>query len=281
MIKLEQEKYEAILPLLPKEGMNTLFAQSVLRGMVKGEVFTDHQEQPSYFYIRHPYFMTLLVGDPDRADADLRAYLLNERNTRKDVEWMQVYPPVWNAALGELLVSKMMSKGVDEQYRKPLPPEEAAKVLVYCRSDFHFCREHFEEFKSRRKSEGERILMTDEATYYRLDSGVVPQFFWESYEDFITHGMGFTAYTSEGSPASTAFAAYVIDNKFEIGIETREEFRGQGYAESVCAHLIEYCLERDYEPIWGCYTGNAGSRSLALKLGFEEVERRPYYRLPV
>lgn len=97
----------------------------------------------------------------------------------------------------------------------------------------------------------------------------------------MARGMGFTAYSPEDCPISTAFAAYVIGNKFEIGIETREEFRGQGYAESVCSHMIDYCLEKGYEPVWGCNSGNTGSWKLANKLGFEEVARRPYYRLPV
>lgn len=62
----------------------------------------------------------------------------------------------------------------------------------------------------------------------------------------------------------------------EIGIETKKEYRRQGFAFLTCAAFIEYCLSHDdLEPNWGCWDWNLGSQGLAKKLGFEEISRRP------
>ncbi len=281
MLKLEPKEYSRVLAMLPVEGMNTLFAEAVLKGMIKGEVIAD--DQLAWFYIRHPYQMSLLVGVPEAiTDYDeLKAFLMNKNKLRSEIEWMQVYPEGLNQLLEKMLDYPLIDKGPDEQYRKPLPLDENCKVIRYRRSDFTFQRDRYETYRYKNQSGNMNILETDLVIYNQLEKGVVPSLFWDSYEDFIAHGKGFTAYTPDGIPASTAFAAFVIGNQFEIGIETMEKYRGQGYAHSACSRLIEYCLEKGYEPVWGCNSGNTGSRSLALKLGFTETVRRPYYRLPV
>jgi RimJ/RimL family protein N-acetyltransferase len=292
--KINTQITEAMLPdnkintqiteaMLPGNEMNTLFAEAILRGMIKGEVLAEKREQPAWFYIRHPCHMTLLVGNPVAVtDYDeLKAFLLNEEKLRNEVEWMQVYPSGWNQLLKKMLGHHLIDKGPDEQYRKPLPMEENCKVISYRRSDFAFQREGYETYRQKNQSDHVNVLETDRAIYQQQKEGVVPSLFWDSYKEFIAHGTGFTAFTPDGIPASTAFAAFVIGKQFEIGIETMESYRGQGYAHIACSRLIEYCVEKDYEPVWGCNSGNIGSRSLALKLGFTETVRRPYYRLPV
>ena len=60
----------------------------------------------------------------------------------------------------------------------------------------------------------------------------------------------------------------------EIDIETKEEYRRQGFAFLTCAAFIEYCLSNNLEPNWGCYHFNPDSQALAKKLGFEEISQR-------
>lgn len=66
---------------------------------------------------------------------------------------------------------------------------------------------------------------------------------------------------------------------FELGIETVPEFRSRGFAEMVCAVLIDFCIRNHYEPIWACRQENTGSYQLALKPGFEVLTIIPYYQL--
>jgi len=61
----------------------------------------------------------------------------------------------------------------------------------------------------------------------------------------------------------------------EIGIETNKKYWRRGFAFLTCCAFIEYCLSHELEPNWGCWDWNKGSRSLAKKLGFEEISRRP------
>jgi len=90
--------------------------------------------------------------------------------------------------------------------------------------------------------------------------------------------VGFTL-VGDGELISTAFSSFRHDGKLEIGIETLEAHRGNGYAQCVCARLIDYCLEHGLEPVWSCRLGNKGSYELALRLGFEPTITRPYYEV--
>jgi predicted GNAT family acetyltransferase len=65
----------------------------------------------------------------------------------------------------------------------------------------------------------------------------------------------------------------------EIGIETLAEHRGKGYAEIVSTEFIKQCLKNGQVPVWSCRLENTGSYRLALKLGFRETVRVPFYRL--
>ncbi|MFP4169228.1 MAG: GNAT family N-acetyltransferase [Desulfonatronovibrionaceae bacterium] len=64
-----------------------------------------------------------------------------------------------------------------------------------------------------------------------------------------------------------------------MGMETLPEFRRAGLGTAVTAKLIDYCLEKNLEPIWACRDGNQASYKLAIKLGFEPIAYLPYYEL--
>ncbi|MFA9378034.1 MAG: GNAT family N-acetyltransferase [Lachnotalea sp.] len=96
----------------------------------------------------------------------------------------------------------------------------------------------------------------------------------------MKNAIGYTVVKEDNILISTAFAAFVDEKRLEIGIETNEEFRGSGFATLVCSRLIDYCIAKGYEPVWSCNGANMGSRKLANKLGFEELKKVPYYRLP-
>jgi len=111
-----------------------------------------------------------------------------------------------------------------------------------------------------------------------MKGSVAPSSFWDSADDFFENGIGFSLFY-ENKLASTAFSAFIHDDKLEIGIETIEAFRGKGFVKYVCSSLIDYCLENGYEPIWSCRKENINSYKLAQKLGFEPIKEIPFYRL--
>jgi RimJ/RimL family protein N-acetyltransferase len=107
---------------------------------------------------------------------------------------------------------------------------------------------------------------------------VIPANFWDNADDFIQNGVGFSLFY-EDQLTTTAYSAFIHDDKLELGIETLPEFRGKGFARLTCAALIDYCLENHFEPVWACKLENTGSYLLSQKLGFEPHIEMPYYRL--
>ena len=58
------------------------------------------------------------------------------------------------------------------------------------------------------------------------------------------------------------------DNLSDIGVLTHPDYRGLGYAESVCKTVLN---EVKRKIIWRCDRDNEASHKLALKLGFKEA----------
>ena len=83
----------------------------------------------------------------------------------------------------------------------------------------------------------------------------------------------------DGRPAAVSFSSFVHDHMLELGMETLPEFRRAGLGTAATAKLIDYCLEKNLEPIWACRDGNQASYNLAIKLGFEPAAYLPYYEL--
>jgi RimJ/RimL family protein N-acetyltransferase len=64
----------------------------------------------------------------------------------------------------------------------------------------------------------------------------------------------------------------------ELGIQTREDYRRQGFATLVAAATVERCLEEGIQQIgWHCWDSNLGSAATARKVGFELSDRQPVW----
>ena len=63
MIILDKSNYYKALESLQMVRINHLFADAVLQGHINGQVYVDQPENPSTFYVVHPYGMSLLFGD--------------------------------------------------------------------------------------------------------------------------------------------------------------------------------------------------------------------------
>lgn len=310
MERLNPTDHPDVLAGIADAGINTLFAQAVLQGHVSGELYGNAPTAPEVTLTRHPYGMVLLHGDLAgirRRDGvrdrelleELAGFLLNRTGSRAGPESLLVYPTETYAALEQLTPDNLRIAQYDETPEEA-PAEDARRVVRYERINFTFRPDRYATYRSERGSAadapGFRIVATTPSIFTSFSGHVVPSHFWDTAEDFARRGAGFTvlvdpaAARGEGAPgadadgenvpAATAFSSFVIGERLEIGIETREEFRGRGYAEAACRALIDYCLEQGYEPVWSCHAGNAGSRRLAARLGFDETLRIPYYRLP-
>jgi len=274
MILLDKSEYGKASEALRAVTINNLFARSVLEKVIKGSVYVDNTEHPETFYISHPYGMSLLFGKTDHTDFNVRFrdYALNTFKIRDRYEWLQVFPEVWNQTLSELFADKIVKS------KENTGNEINNKIEENTRVNFKFNREKYLDFKSKYISDTFEIVRTNRIMYDNMNGIVVPKHFWRNAKHFFKAGVGFSL-ICDSTVASTAYSAFILDNKLEIGIETIADTRGKGFATATCAALIDYCLENGYEPIWACKLENIASYHLAQKLGFEPSCYIPFYRL--
>ena len=274
-------KYALAAPALAGVTFHNLFAWSVIERHVSGTVYVDDLKSPGIFYVVHPYGMSLLFGDisDDFVHHQLRDYLLNKNKIRQETEWLQVYPVEWETRIDVMLKDKLILavKNVDQQ--NSTEKVKNAKVIKHTRVNFKFSRSKFESLK-KSLTQNFKIVKTDNRLFTEIGGSVVPKKFWDNEDDWARKGVGFTLIES-GKWITTAFSSFIHEDQLDLGMETKPEYRKQGYARYVCARLIDHCLEHGYEPLWACSSGNLGSYHLAQKLGFEPVRHLPYYELKV
>ena len=274
MILLERDKYHKLIEPLSRVTINNLFARSVVENYVTGKVYVDNLNKPSTFYVVHPYGISLLFGKYDNVDFNnsLKDYALNTYKIRDKYEWMQASPSNWDIVLNELFKDCMI-KSSDNTNDK-----EKNKIELNTRVNFKFNIAKYFDFKKKNIRADLKIIRTDKQIFMDMKGSVIPLLFWDSAEDFSDKGIGFSLFHNN-ELATTAYSAFILDDKLEIGIETIEKFRGKGFAQYACSMLIDYCFDNKYEPIWSCKLENIGSNKLAQKLGFEPTLKIPFYRL--
>jgi RimJ/RimL family protein N-acetyltransferase len=274
MIVLPPSSYSVLKERIKEVTINNLFARAVIEQHVKGIVFVDDLPNPSIVYLVHPYGMSLLWGNCNNIEFNkqLKQYALNQLRNREQHVWMQAYPQGWDNVLAELFGQQMVKSALNTDNLT------SGIIELNTRVNFKFNADNYLKRPKSELANGNVVVETDREVFAQMSGAVVPSKFWDSANDFVRSGKGFTL-LHNGNIAATAYSAFVVDNQLEIGIETVEKYRGLGYAETICSHLIDYCLERDLVPVWSCRLENAASYKLAQKLGFEPTVTLPFYRL--
>jgi hypothetical protein len=218
--------------------------------------------------------MLMLMGDFDNKtfNDEFKSYALNAKRSREKHEWLIAASPEWDNVLTDLFGDSLIKA-----------PENSGKeasgiIELNGRMNFSFNVQKYAQFEKRTIPEHDLIVKTDAVLFEQMTGSVIPQKFWDNAKDFETNGSGYTL-LHNGEIAATAFSAFVHENLLEIGIETIEKYRGNGYAELICCKLIDECLESGFLPVWSCRSENTASVQLAGKLGFETTLSFPFYRL--
>ena len=274
MVLLDKSDYGKVIQPLKKVTINTLFARAVIEQTVTGKIYVDDPINSKTFYVVHPYGMTLLFGDSDneKFNETFKDYALNKDKSRNKFEWMQVFPNKWDNVLSSLFKDSLMKSSDNTE------KAEKGIVELNTRVNFKFNFTKRQSLSTQIIDKDISIVRANGQMFQDMQGGVVPLHFWDSEEAFLKNGVAFALFY-KGELASMSFSSYWFDNDFEMGIETKEKFRGKGFAELVCRAIIDYCVENKYEPIWSCRLENIGSYKLAQKLGFEPTRYSPYYRL--
>ena len=274
MILLPVHKYSVLEEQIKEVQRNVLFARSVVEKHLSGIIFVDNVNKPRTSLIAHPYGMLLLMGDFDNKtfNDEFKSYALNAKRSREKHEWLIAASPEWDNVLTDLFGDSLIKA-----------PENSGKeasgiIELNGRMNFSFNVQKYAQFEKRTIPEHDLIVKTDAVLFEQMTGSVIPQKFWDNAKDFETNGSGYTL-LHNGEIAATVFSAFVHENLLEIGIETIEKYRGNGYAELICCKLIDECLESGFLPVWSCRSENTASVQLAGKLGFETTLSFPFYRL--
>ncbi len=274
MIELEKQDYPNAIGLLKNVTINSLFARAVVERHISGTVYADNKDKPTTFYVVHPYGMSLLFGNRKNSEFNsaFRDYALNKNSSRNDFEWMQIFPNEWDNVLKELFKESLIKSSENKRNIT------TGIVELNTRVNFKFNLDMYSKFKENLNPTNGTTTNTTVDIFNSIQGSVVPSNFWNSADDFLNKGIGFSLFF-DGQLACTAYSAFLMDNMLELGMETVPKFRGKGFAQHTCSQLIDYCLDNDYEPIWACRLENIGSVRLAEKLGFKSTIQIPYYRL--
>ncbi len=277
---LDRDQYTKAASWLKEVPFNKMFASDVVLQKIDGLVYADKAETPTSFYIVHPYGMSLLLGNCENEifNQQLADYLLNKDQSRNKIDWMQVYPEGWSSKLIQLIGDKLSAR--EQKAESGRFEADQLQVEEHTRVNFKFNQDKFLSFKATFRTGSYDMRRTGETEFHHLPGTVVPKFFWKSAEQFLKQGVGFSIWFNN-ELASTAFSAYIDDQRLEIGIESAPQFRGRGFAIEVCSTLINYCLNNGYEPVWACRLENTNSYLLAQKLGFDPVLFLPFYRVKI
>jgi GNAT superfamily N-acetyltransferase len=292
MQELSRSRFALVAPLVEAVPFDRVFARAVVRGFQSGKIFADDPEDPRLALVHHFCGAALLCGSAGgpAADAALSAVvdLLLARDRPGGGRFrLYCHPGVWNeklaAALGRRLLQysdfeSAENADAEAACRRILPGQDD-HVVAWTRVRFAFDERAFRDADGRCAGlpEGFAFAPVDPARFEEAAGTVVPKIFWDSADQFRRNGFGFCLVAPDGRIASASFAAYVDGEEVDVGIETDPAWRGRGLAERVCRRMIENCLERGLRPVWGCRKDNIGSRRLARKLGFSEIQYHPTY----
>lgn len=98
---------------------------------------------------------------------------------------------------------------------------------------------------------------------------------WRDTRQLLAEGVVASAVVS-GRVVATALVAACSERYADIGVYTREGYRGRGYA-TATASLVAHAVQQGGRvPLWGAGAHNQASLRVAQKLGFREVSRRRY-----
>lgn len=84
----------------------------------------------------------------------------------------------------------------------------------------------------------------------------------------------------DSRPVSFCYPGSQTESLWDISIDTLEGYRRRGFAASCVAYMITHMRAVGKEPMWGAYESNEASLGLAVKLGFEAVDRLVVFQPP-
>lgn len=254
-VRIESDRYHLVEGLLKgSESVFTPCPLSILEGTIDGIVFVDNQDQPKCAAVLSTDFIGgRLIGDALNGEfnegfiAMMKEHILSKNGSSN-------FRLFWSAA----------SETWDELIFRIF----GYNVFRISRTQFQFDKDIFE-------------ALAPEETHpnvHRIDAATINSHeslrreiegLWGSAENYLQHGVGWVAISSEGRVMGRCNAAFVGGGSAELAIQVNKGVRGQGIGFQLARNFIRDCLDRGVTPNWTCDTQNVPSFKMAQKLGFQ------------
>ena len=242
MVNLDRTGYGAAFALYKTTDAFFPLIGAVLLGEQDGIVYADNAVVPRQIYVEHAYGFSQIFGSSHAAfESDLERHLLIEK--RFDAPKIRLYTPYLPEFLNESKYDFQRS------FRQRFLIE---KMKLASSGD----------------AKGFEAAGVDEKNVAEIDRafGVVGRF-WRSPEDFVRKANAVVA-LHRGQAAAICYAAAQADRRVEIDVFTLPEFRTLGVGKFAVTHFVNRCFDQSLQPLWDCFSNNAGSMQLCRSVGF-------------
>lgn len=257
IVELAPEDFADVLPLYHATEFRFPLISAVLERGQRGQVFADRKNNPRSAIVVNNFGFMFYLGETNPEFDDALMELLETGSNLKPSYLLWYSPPEnWQnrlAQLGARVRERVRFEFHGRQLTEPVP----------CALGFEI-----------RKLDAELVPKTEK---FGIALG---SRFWSSPDDFAENGLGFCL-LKDNQIVSLCYAAAISEGFAEIDVITDEAFRAHGLANIVSQHFIRECGARKITPTWDCFAYNTASLRLALKLGFAEVRRYPFYTFNV
>ena len=253
MIELNQKQYEAVRVLAEANACEKVYPYSIIEGNQQGRIFVDSTQDINTALFWHYCGFAHLAGAPNQKFLeDVIRLVKREYEKEQRACILHINEPEWITYFSDIEEVKKKERYVFSFNKEKYTP--CHKVL---RNDFS-------------------IQEIDRAILLGLKGRIIPSFSWDSNEAFLKKGKGFVV-LHQSEIVTVVFSAAVGNGQVDIGIETNEKYRGQGFGKMIASKMIESILLHNDEPVWGCDLYNKGSKAIAEAVGFEVIKTHPVF----
>ena len=242
------DEYRKVAHLLKEINVEKAYPLSIVEGYQRGEIYVDNADHPMCALFWHYCGFAFIAGSYTEHIDEICEMMNNLPSDNSNRLVLQSKNDI-----AELEVNNMIRR---ERYCFTF----VGPIGEICIPD------------------GCKVCPISSDNYDLIHGRIIPAFSWKDKEDFLKNGFGFCLMKGN-EVLSSAFSAAISNEYVDIGIETNEKYRGNGYGKTVAAAMAEQILYQEKKPTWACDIQNEGSMRLACKVGFRVDGVHPWYKI--
>lgn len=239
--------YSKVDTLIKQINVEKVYPLSIVEGYQDGKIYVDNAEKPTVALFWHYCGFAFIAGKYSESECNEIIDMMTNP-TENHSKRLVIQSENKLAGLGSLLCRDRYIFSFANQTAKAVVPD------------------------------GCRLCFITDDNYDLLRGRIVPTFSWGSKQSFLNKGFGVCLIKNDEMVAC-AFSAAVSKEYVDIGVETSEKYRGNGYGKVVAAAMVDEIIRQGKVPTWACDTQNVGSMKIACSVGFKIEGTHPWYTL--